>query len=138
MVVVAGKDPGLTFGRFATLFLVALALAGCQEPLGSVASDVPPPPEGSPQLQASQACEEAWVESHARESSGVPTPEAFLPSIRTCRTLAEWSAAARDAGGHTMQGREAQFVASVCQLSGAEVQALQTCKEAEARFGLNR
>lgn len=60
----------------------------------------------------------------------------FLPSIRECRTLAEWTAAAK-AFGIDLRGREAQFVDNTCNATttSADVEASKICQEAKAAVG---
>lgn len=76
------------------------------------------------------------MDGHNHEGAGEPTPVAFLPSIRECRSLAEWTAAAK-AFGIDLRGREAQFVDNTCNATttSAEVKASKICQEAKAEVG---
>ena len=84
--------------------------------------------------EASTPCTQAITDGHNREGAGEPTPVAFLPSIRECRSLAEWTAAAK-AFGIDLRGREAQFVDNTCNATttGAEVKPSRICEEAKAQ-----
>ncbi|MFN2505775.1 MAG: hypothetical protein ABR540_16350 [Acidimicrobiales bacterium] len=81
--------------------------------------------------EPSSACSQAFLNGHNSEGAGRPTPEAFLPSIRGCPSLAEWTAAAQFAGVD-LKGREPQFVDNTCNAAGADVQSLRICQEARA------
>lgn len=83
--------------------------------------------------KASTPCMQAITDGHNQEGAGQPTPVAFLPSIRECSSLAEWTAAAK-AFGIDLKGREAQFVDNTCNASTttAEVKASKICQEAKA------
>lgn len=63
------------------------------------------------------------------EAAGKPMP--FLASVRQCRTVAEWTAAAKGLG-IDLNGREPQFVDNTCNASAADVQSLPICREARA------
>jgi hypothetical protein len=80
----------------------------------------------------SKACRDAFDNGHMREQSGTPTAEAFLASVQTCSSLAEWSSAARDAGTR-LNGQEPRFVNGVCTSAGdAATQARPICIQAKA------
>jgi len=81
--------------------------------------------------EPSSACSQAFLNAHNSEAAGRPTAEAFLPSIRDCPSLAEWTTAAQFAGVD-LKGREPQFVDNTCNAAGAEVQSLKICQEARA------
>jgi len=83
--------------------------------------------------KASTSCAQAIMDGHNREGAGEPTPVAFLPSVRECGSLAEWTAAAKGFG-IDLRGREAQFVDNTCNATttSAEVKASTTCQEAKA------
>ena len=106
-------------GLLALLALVAACGKG-----GGNANDDPLALGGKP----SGACQRAFVDGHNREASG--DTMAFVPSIKECKTLAEWTAAAH-AFGVNLEGREAQFVDNVCSAATPDVKALATCKEAK-------
>ena len=84
--------------------------------------------------QASTRCTQAIMDGHNHEGAGEPTPVAFLPSIRECRSLAEWTAAAK-AFGIDLRGREAQFVDNTCNATttSEEVKASKICQEAKTQ-----
>ena len=63
------------------------------------------------------------------EVAGGPAP--FLPSVRACGSLAQWTEAAHGFG-IDLQGREAQFVDNTCNAAGDDVKALRICQEAKA------
>lgn len=86
--------------------------------------------------KAATACTQAIKDGHNHEGAGEPTPVAFLPSIKECRSLAEWTAAAM-AFGINLRGREAQFVDNTCNATttSAEVKASKICQEAKAAVG---
>ena len=83
--------------------------------------------------KASTPCRQGIVDGHNREGAGEPTPVAFLPSIVECRSLAEWTAAAK-AFGIDLRGREAQFVDNTCNAAttSSEVKASRICQDAKA------
>jgi hypothetical protein len=83
-------------------------------------------------VTVSPACRDAFDAGHRREQSGMPTPDAFLPSIEVCSSLAEWSSAAREAGTR-LNGQEPRFVHGVCTSAGdAVAQASPICQQARA------
>ncbi len=86
--------------------------------------------------EVSSPCTRAIMDGHNHEGAGEPTPVAFLPSIRDCRSLAEWTAAA-NAFGIDLRGREAQFVDNTCNAptTAADVRASRICQEAKAAVG---
>jgi hypothetical protein len=86
--------------------------------------------------RASTPCTQAIMDGHNHEGAGEPTPVAFLPSIKECRSLAEWTAAAK-AFGIDLRGREAQFVDNTCNATttDADVKASKICQEAKAEVG---
>ncbi len=69
------------------------------------------------------------MDGHNMEAARQPAP--FLPSVRACGSLAEWTAAAK-AFGIDLKGREAQFVDNTCNAASDEVKALKICQEAKA------
>lgn len=79
--------------------------------------------------EPSDACGQAILDGHNMEAAGRPAP--FLPSVRQCGSLAEWTAAA-NAFGIDLKGREAQFVDNTCNAATEDVQALRICQEARA------
>ena len=89
-----------------------------------------PPPATTPGA-ASPLCADSFKRGHDSESAGVATPRAFLPSVRQCRSLQEWTAAAK-AFGVNLQGREAEFVNNTCGAGDADVQSSRICREAKA------
>ena len=105
---------------------VALAMSACG---GGGPDGDPLALEGKP----SSPCTQAITDGHNHEGAGEPTPVAFLPSIRECRSLAEWTAAAK-AFGIELRGREAQFVDNTCNAptTGPDVRASAICQEAKA------
>lgn len=107
--------------------VLAAALSACGG--GGNNTDDPLALEG----KASTPCTQAIMDGHNHEGAGRPTPVAFLPSIRECRSLAEWTAAAM-AFGIDLRGREAQFVDNTCNATttGAELKASKICQEAKA------
>lgn len=107
--------------------LLATLLAACGG--GGNSTEDPLALEG----EASTACTQAIMDGHNREGAGEPTPLAFLPSVTQCRSLLEWTAAAK-AFGIDLRGREAQFVDNTCNATttGAEVKASKTCQDAKA------
>lgn len=78
---------------------------------------------------ASDACSQAIMDGHNMEAAGRPAP--FLPSVQACRSLAQWTAAARGYG-IDLHGREAQFVDNTCNAASDDVKALKICQEAKA------
>ena len=113
--------------RCVGVILLATVLAACGG--GRETGEDPLALEG----EASTACTQAIMDGHNHEGAGEPTPLAFLPSIRECRSLAEWTAAAK-AFGIDLRGREAQFVDNTCNATttSAEVEASKICQEAKA------
>lgn len=79
--------------------------------------------------EPSDACSQAIMDGHNMEAAGRPAP--FLPSIQACRSLAEWTDAAKTFG-IDLRGREAQFVDNTCNAAGDEVKALEICREVRA------
>ena len=117
--------------------LAALVLAGALSACGG-GDDDSGSPDDDPVLRpgdvvtVSTACREAFDAGHRREQAGIPTPDAFLPSIETCSSLAEWSSAARQAGIR-LNGQEPRFVNGVCTAAGdAATQASPICAQARA------
>ncbi len=111
----------LPIGTWLAVMLLAVACSGDK------ASEDPLALEAKP----SSACGQAFLNGHNSEAAGRPTPEAFLPSIRECPSLAEWTAAAKFVGVD-LKGREPQFVDNTCNAAGADVQSLKICQEARA------
>ena len=116
--------------RCVAAMLLATAISACGR--GGTTTEDPLALEG----KASTPCIQAIMDGHNREGAGEPTPVAFLPSIRECRSLAEWTAAAK-AFGIDLRGREAQFVDNTCNATttGADVKASKICQEAKAEVG---
>ena len=112
----------------------ALSLAACgdgdsgNEAKGTTATTADP---AKTKVTASPACAASFEQGHNSERAGQPTPDAFLPSIRTCRSLEQWTAAER-AFGVDLQGREAEFVDNTCNAAGPDVQSSRICREAKA------
>ena len=109
------------------LVSLAVALSGCGG--GGGGRGDPLALEGT----ASSSCTQAIMDGHNHEGAGEPTPVAFLPSVRECRSLAEWTAAAK-AFGIDLRGREAQFVDNTCNAptTSPAVKASTICQEAKA------
>lgn len=107
-------------GVVALLLVALVACGGGGEP-----DDDPLALEGSP----SDACSQSIVDGHNAEAAGKPAP--FLPSIRACGSLAEWTQAAKRFG-IDLKGREPQFVDNTCNAAEPEVKALPICQEAKA------
>lgn len=84
-------------------------------------------------VQASKACQDQFAAGHGMEGGGTPTHTAFLPSIQSCSSLAEWSAAARFSG-IPLNGQEARFVYGVCNAADEATKAMPTCVEAKAQM----
>jgi hypothetical protein len=117
--------------------LAALLVAGSLFACGGGGDDSGSP-DDDPVLRpgdvvaVSAACRSEFDTGHMREQAGTPTAEAFLPSIKACTSLAEWSSAARDAGTR-LNGQEARFVNGVCTSAGdAATQASPICVQARA------
>ena len=79
----------------------------------------------------SAVCADSFKRGHDRERAGVATPRAFLPSVRLCRSLEEWTAAAK-AFGVDLKGREAEFVNNTCGAGDADVQSSRICRQAKS------
>lgn len=122
-----------TWRRTAAALVVTAALSACGG--GGGGDDDPLALEG----KSSTACTQAIMDGHNHEGAGQPTPVAFLPSIRECSSLAEWTAAAK-AFGIDLKGREAQFVDNTCNATttAADVRASKICQEAKAAVGDGR
>lgn len=118
----------MTTWRWLATVGVAAAMSACGGGGGGTTND-PLALEGEP----STPCTQAIVDGHNHEGAGQPTPVAFLPSIRECRSMAEWTAAAK-AFGIDLRGREAQFVDNTCNATttSADVKASKICQEAKA------
>lgn len=127
---VADGEGAVLLRRCVAVILLVAALSACGG--GGKTEDDPLALEGEP----STPCTQAIMEGHNHEGAGEPTPVAFLPSIRECGSLAEWTAAAK-AFGIDLRGREAQFVDNTCNATttSAEVKASRICQEAEAELG---
>jgi hypothetical protein len=106
--------------------VVATLVAGCDGNEGVRAS----PPTATAERSA---CDQAFVRGRRAEAAGTPSFEAFLPSVQTCSTLAEWTTTAQELG-RPLRGQEATFVSNVCAEADAATQALAICTEAERRF----
>lgn len=89
--------------------------------------------------KATTPCTQAIMDGHNHEGAGQPSPVAFLPSLRDCHSLAEWTAAA-NAFGIKLNGREAQFVDNTCNAdtTSADVKASQICRDAKAAVNGSR
>lgn len=105
----------------AAFLLAAVACGGG----GGGENDDPLALEGKP----SDSCSQAIIDGHNTEAAGRPAP--FLPSIRACGSLAEWTEAAKSFG-IDLKGREAQFVDNTCNAASDEVKTLRICQEARA------
>jgi hypothetical protein len=106
--------------------LAVVVLAACGGGGGGGGSnDDPLALSGTP----SDACSRAIVDGHNNEAAGRPAP--FLPSIRACGSLTEWTAAAKRFG-IDLKGREPQFVDNTCNAAEPEVKALKICEQARA------
>lgn len=101
-------------------------LGGCGG--GEAAKDDPLALERGP----SDACSRTIADGHNSEAAGQPAP--FLPSVRQCGSLAEWTEAARKLG-IDLKGREAQFVDNTCNAAAPEVRERKICQEAKAAAG---
>ena len=112
-----------TLRRAAMMILLVAALDGCGG--GGAGGEDPLALEGEP----SDACSQAIKDGHNAEAAGRAAP--FLPSVRACGSLAEWTAAAKGFG-IDLKGREAQFVDNTCNAATEEVKALKICQEAKA------
>lgn len=117
--------------RLAAL-IVAGALFACGGGDGSGSPEDDPVLRPGDQVEVSKACGDAFEAGHMREEAGTPTAEAFLASVQTCSSLAEWSSAAREFGAR-LSGQEPRFVNGVCQSAGdAATQASPICVQAKA------
>jgi hypothetical protein len=122
----------MTRGR---LLLAVLALAVLLSACGGgdgASSEDDPVLRPEDQVQVSKACQDAFEDSHMRERGGEPTASAFLSSIQSCSSLAEWSSAARF-GGTRLNGQEARFVYGICSAApDPATRDLPICQQAEA------
>ena len=90
----------------AALLLVAAATA-CGG--GGEAEDDPLALAGTP----SDACTQAIVDGHNMEAARQPAP--FLPSVRVCGSLAEWTAAAKAFGSTSRPARRSSWTTRATQ-----------------------
>jgi hypothetical protein len=130
-----------TLGAFlAVLVVVALTFGACGDgdsnngTSGTTASTAATATTGAPAktgVTASAACAASFKRGHEDEKGGRPTSQSFLPSIRACHSLEEWTSAER-AFGVNLQGREAEFVDNTCTAAPADVQSSRICSEAKA------
>jgi hypothetical protein len=121
-------------GRWSVgVFALATVLSACGG--GGKSTDDPLALSGT----ATTPCTQAISDGHNHEGAGQPSPVAFLPSLRDCHSLAEWTAAA-SAFGINLNGREAQFVDNACnaETTGAEVKTSQICQDAKAAVNGSR
>ena len=112
------------------LLLVLAGFSACGGGESTTRPTASPAPPAARQGGASPLCADSFKQGHDRERAGEATPKAFLPSIRVCRSLEEWTAAAR-AFGVNLQGREPEFVDNTCR-ANAEVQDYKICRDAKA------
>lgn len=118
--------------RRLALLLLAGTLLACGGGDDSGFPDEDPVLRSGDVVMVSKACRDAFDAGHVREQSGTPTAEAFLNSVQTCSSLAEWSSAAREAGTR-LNGQEPRFVNGVCTSAGdAATQASPICVQAKA------
>lgn len=108
---------------------VTVVLAACG---GETSTDEDPTLRPEDQVEVSKACQDQFIAGHDMESAGQPTASAFLPSIQTCSSLAEWSSAARFFGAR-LNGQEPRFVHGVCTAADTTTQASAICQEAKAQ-----
>jgi len=116
--------------RLASMVLAALLVA-CGGGGDEAAVDDDPVLRPGDVVTVSAACRSSFDAGHARETAGDPTVQAFLPSVQTCVSLAEWSSAAREAGTR-LNGQEPRFVNGVCASAGPDTQATAICQQARA------
>ena len=114
----------------AALLVVTIGLAACGDG-DSNGGATGATPSTTTTVAASPHCADAFEQGHNSEKGGQATSQAFLPSIRACQSLAEWTAAER-AFGVNLQGREAEFVDNTCTAADTEVQSSRICREAKA------
>ena len=118
--------------RRLALVAITVALVACGGGGGGGSPDDDPVLRPEDQVEVSKACEDQFAAGHAMETSGTPTAAAFLPSIKACSSLAEWSSAARF-GGTRLNGQEPRFAYGVCTTADPATQALAICLEAKAQ-----
>ena len=117
--------------------VVALILGACGdgdssgETSGTTASTAATTAPVNTAAMASPACADSFKRGHEDEKGGRPTSQSFLPSIRACQSLEEWTSAER-AFGVDLKGREAEFVDNTCTAAPADVQTSRICREAKA------
>lgn len=119
--------------RLAAAVALSVLLVGCGGGGGGASPTDDPVLRPEDNVQVSKACQDAFEDSHMRERGGEPTASAFLSSIQSCSSLAEWSAAARF-GGTRLNGQESRFVYGVCNAADAATQAAPVCTEARAQM----
>ena len=117
-------------GRLAAVIL-AVVLVACGGD-GSGSPDDDPVLRAEDRVEVSKACQDGFEGSHMRERAGEPTASAFLSSIQSCSSLAEWSSAARF-GNTRLNGQEPRFVHGVCTAADAATQGSAICEEAKAQ-----
>jgi hypothetical protein len=107
-------------------------LAACGGGGDSVSPDDDPVLRPEDRVEVSKACQDAFEGGHNRERAGEPTASAFLSSVQSCSSLAEWSSAARF-GNTRLNGQEPRFVHGVCTAADPATQASPICQEARAQ-----
>ena len=117
-------------GAGAVLVVIAVSQSACGDG-DSNGGATRATPTTATTVAASPQCVDAFKQGHNSEKGGQATSQAFLPSIRVCQSLGEWTAAER-AFGVNLQGREAEFVDNTCSAAGADVQSSRICREAKA------
>ncbi len=116
--------------RFAALVLAGMLVA-CGGGGNEASVDDDPVLRPGDVVTVSAACRQSFDAGHDRETAGDPTAQAFLPSVQTCVSLAEWSSAAREAGTR-LNGQEPRFVNGVCSSADTATQATPICQQARA------
>ena len=117
--------------RLATVVMTWMLVA-CGGGDGGTSAEDDPVLRPGDQVEVSKACQDAFETGHMRERGGEPTASAFLASVQTCSSLAEWSSAAHF-GNTRLNGQEPRFVHGVCTAADATTQASPTCQEAKAQ-----
>ena len=116
--------------RRVAVLAMAVLLVACGGGGGGTDEDPTVRPEDK--VEVSKACQDAFQAGHDMETAGQPTASAFLSSVQSCSSLAEWSSAARSRGTR-LNGQEPRFVHGVCSAADTTTRSTPICQQAKTQ-----